>query len=156
MSEVLNLEHIAVIVSDLERSRHFYQDLLGLNVIEYVEHGGQALSDMFGLDDVHEIEYRMRAPKGPGPEGKAPGFTIDLIRHTKPKGAIRWPAVNDIPTGHFAFGVKDLRATYERLKAAGVEFVSPPVTFPEEEGGWKVLFFRDPDGFLLELVQVAG
>ena len=56
---------------------------------------------------------------------------------------------------HFAFGVTDLQATYERLVAAGVEFaVSPPVTFPEAEGGWRVVFFRDPDGHLLELTQV--
>jgi catechol 2,3-dioxygenase-like lactoylglutathione lyase family enzyme len=155
MGEVLALEHVALIVSDLESSRHFYQDVLGLDNIERVEHAGPALEKMFGLKGVDEIEYRMRAPRGPGPGGRAPGFTIDLIQHRAPKGAQRRPSVNEIPTAHFAFGVKDLQATYERLKAQGVDFVSPPVTFPEEEGGWKVLFFRDPDGYLLELVQVG-
>ena len=86
--------------------------------------------------------------------GGGPGFTIDLIQWVRPKGEVKRPLINDIPSAHYAFGVRDLQATHDRLKAAGAEFVSPPVVFPEEEGGWRVLFFRDPDGFLLELIQI--
>jgi len=154
MGGVLALEHIAIMVSDLERSKHFYADLLGMDVIEHVEHDGGAIDEMTATEGVYMIEYRLRAPKGPGPAGGGPGFTIDLIQWVRPKGEVKPALINDIPGAHFAFGVKDLQGTYERLKAAGVEFVSPPVTFPEEEGSWRVLFFRDPDGFLLELIEV--
>jgi catechol 2,3-dioxygenase-like lactoylglutathione lyase family enzyme len=154
MSEVLALEHAAIHVSDIERSRRFYQDLLGLEVVVYVEHDGGAISELCGIEGVYLKEYRMRPPKGPGPSGKAPGFTLDLLQIARPAGQARRPAINDAPMAHFAFGVKDLRATYERLRAAGVEFVSSPVTFPEAEGGWRVVFFRDPDGHLLELTEV--
>ena len=154
MGGVLALEHIAILVSDLERSKHFYVDLLGLEVIGYVEHAGGAIDEMAATEGVDMIEYRLRAPKGPGPAGGGPGFTIDIVQWVRPEGEARSPLINDVPTAHCAFGVKDLQATYDRLKAAGVEFVSPPVTFPEEEGGWRVLFFRDPDGFVLELIEV--
>jgi catechol 2,3-dioxygenase-like lactoylglutathione lyase family enzyme len=156
MTEVQALEHIALIVSDLERSRHFYADLLGLHVLEHVAHDGGAIDEMSATEGVYMTEYRMRPPKGPGPADGGPGFTIDLIQWVRPEGEMKPPAINDIPSAHFAFGVKDLQATYERLMAESVEFVSPPVTFPEEEGGWRVLFLRDPDGFLLELIQIPG
>jgi catechol 2,3-dioxygenase-like lactoylglutathione lyase family enzyme len=154
MSEILALEHAAIHVNDIEKSRHFYQDLLGLDVVMYVEHEGGAIAELCAIEGTYLKEYRMRPPQGPGPAGKAPGFTLDLLQIARPAGQVRRPAVNDAPMAHFAFGVKDLQATYERLVAAGVEFVSPPVTFPEAEGGWRVVFFRDPDGHLLELTQV--
>ena len=155
MGEVKALEHIAIMVSDLERSKEFYSDLLGLEVIGDPEHDGGAIDEMCATEGVYMKEYRLRAPEGPGPAGGGPGFTIDLIKWVRPEGAVTRPLINDIPTAHYAFGVADLQATYDRLKAKGVEFVSPPVTFPPEEGSWKVLFFKDPDGFLLELIEVG-
>jgi catechol 2,3-dioxygenase-like lactoylglutathione lyase family enzyme len=157
MGEVLALEHIAIQVSDLEKSRHFYGDILGLNVLEHVQHDGGAIDQMTATKGVKMIEYRCRAPKGPGP-AKGPGFTIDLIQWATPKSKVKKPKINDVPSAHFAFGVKDLTATVKRLRAAGVEIVSerPPVVFPPEEGSWKVIFFRDPDGFLLELIEVQS
>ena len=59
-----------------------------------------------------------------------------------------------MPSVHICFGVEDVPATYERLKAAGVEFVSPPVRFTGE-GEWHVFFFYDPDGNLLELNEIG-
>ena len=43
--------------------------------------------------------------------------------------------------------------TYSALKAKGVEFVSEPVSFDLEWGIVKVVFFKDPDGFVLELME---
>jgi hypothetical protein len=37
--------------------------------------------------------------------------------------------------------------------AKGVEFISEPVSFDLEWGIVHVVFFKDPDGFILELVQ---
>ena len=59
-----------------------------------------------------------------------------------------------MPSAHFCFGVENVPATYERLKAEGVEFVSSPVSF-SGEGEWHVLFFYDPDGNLLELNEMG-
>jgi catechol 2,3-dioxygenase-like lactoylglutathione lyase family enzyme len=50
--------------------------------------------------------------------------------------------------------VPDVWAAYRDLKAKGVEFVSEPVSFDLEWGIVYVVFFKDPDGFVLELMQV--
>lgn len=152
--EVLTCEHVGHYVSDLERSKDFYIGLLGLKEVSYVEHDGGSVEIMCATKDMFIGEYRARPPKGPGPAGEVFGFTLDLIEWVTPRGAVKRPIVNEIPAGHFCFGVKDVWASYERLKAAGVEFISPPVTFPEEEGGWKVVSFYDPDGLLLELTEI--
>jgi uncharacterized glyoxalase superfamily protein PhnB len=49
------------------------------------------------------------------------------------------------------FGVKDVDAEYERLKAIGVEFVMLPTTHP---WGARSFWFRDPDGNIVDFVCV--
>ena len=46
-------------------------------------------------------------------------------------------------------------AAYQDLKAKGVEFISEPVSFDLDWGIVYVVFFKDPDGFILELMQVC-
>ncbi len=153
--EVITCEHIATTVSNLDRSKEFYIDLLGLYEVGYVEHHAGSCDIMCNEKGMMVREYRTRAPKGPGPAGKENGFTLDLIEWVTPRGAHRPPAMNEIPAGHFCFGVKDVWASYERLKANGVKFVSPPVAFPKEEGGWKPVSFHDPDGLMCELTEIG-
>jgi predicted enzyme related to lactoylglutathione lyase len=50
-------------------------------------------------------------------------------------------------------GVEDIHTTHQRLAARGVEFIRPPER--EQWGGW-VATFRDPDGNLLQLLQICG
>jgi uncharacterized glyoxalase superfamily protein PhnB len=50
-----------------------------------------------------------------------------------------------------SFGVKDVDAEYERLKAIGVEFVMLPTTHP---WGARSFWFRDPDGNIVDFVCV--
>lgn len=51
-----------------------------------------------------------------------------------------------------------MNAAYENLRAQGVEFLSAPVTFDLgadwDYGPLKVVFFKDPDGFILELMEM--
>ena len=61
--------------------------------------------------------------------------------------------INDVPRAHFAFTVLDLQRTYQDLKKEGIKFVSPPVTVLPETGGRLVVWLKDPDEFLLELVD---
>jgi catechol 2,3-dioxygenase-like lactoylglutathione lyase family enzyme len=53
-----------------------------------------------------------------------------------------------------AFTTDDLAAEYERLTRAGVRFRSEPVAITEgiNRGGFTV-YFLDPDGITLEMVQ---
>jgi catechol 2,3-dioxygenase-like lactoylglutathione lyase family enzyme len=55
-----------------------------------------------------------------------------------------------------AFWVKDIEKTYDELRGQGVEFYSPPQLFElAEYGKVKAVYFWDPDGTTLELLQVV-
>ena len=71
----------------------------------------------------------------PAPEGSA--------RHTR-----QW----DAGYAHIALDVTDIHAEYERLSAAGMKFVGPPVDLG---GGSFAIYGRDPFDNLVELYQTG-
>ncbi|MCE2489503.1 MAG: VOC family protein [Anaerolineae bacterium] len=152
----ITIDHVALMVSDLERAREFYCDLLGLELVSPEEHNDGPISAMVAMERVHMREYRLRAPGGVNGHRRSAeqGFTFDLIQWISPESPVGRSPIHHVPSAHICFGVEDVPATYEKLRAAGVEIVSPPVRF-EGEGEWHVLFFYDPDGNLLELNEIG-
>ena len=53
--------------------------------------------------------------------------------------------------GHIALTVDDLDGTLERLASQGIEPERPPYTV--REGGSRLCFVRDPDGYRVELIE---
>ena len=140
-------DHVAVTVSDMQRSLEFYCDLLGLK--EDGEHDlqGETISRMAGKENVHMKVVRLICPD-------TPGLHIDLQQYVEPKGKVYDSKLGDIANSHFCVEVNDIAKAYETLKSHGVEFVSAPVEFDlEQEGKIGCVFFLDPDGYVLELTE---
>jgi len=59
----------------------------------------------------------------------------------------------DLGTGynHIAVTVEDMDGTLERLAEKGIEPEKPPYTV--REGGSRLCFVRDPDGYRIELLE---
>jgi lactoylglutathione lyase len=53
--------------------------------------------------------------------------------------------------GHIAVSVDDMDAMLERLKEQGIEPERPPYSI--REGGSRLCFVRDPDGYRIELIE---
>jgi lactoylglutathione lyase len=53
--------------------------------------------------------------------------------------------------GHVALTVEDLDGTLERFAAQGIEPERPP--YQVREGGSRICFVRDPDGYRVELIE---
>jgi lactoylglutathione lyase len=53
--------------------------------------------------------------------------------------------------GHIAITVDDIDATLERLADLGIEPEKPPYTV--REGGSRLCFVRDPDGYRIEILE---
>lgn len=53
--------------------------------------------------------------------------------------------------GHIALGVPDIYTTCEELEKAGVVIPRPPG--PMKHGGSVIAFVRDPDGYMIELIE---
>ena len=141
------LDHVSVTVSDMDRSLGFYCNLLGLKEVERHRLEGETISKMAGKPDVIMEVVRLEAPE-------TPGVMLDLQQYVTPESKVSDAQLGDVAHSHFCFGVPDVWAAYRDLKAKGVEFVSEPVSFDLEWGIVYVVFFKDPDGFVLELMQV--
>ncbi len=141
------LDHVSVTVSDMERSLAFYRDLLGLKEVERHRLEGEGISRMAGKDSVTMEVVRLVAPE-------TEGIEIDLQQYLEPDGKVSNGKLGDVGHSHICFGVPNMAEAFADLTSQGVKFVSEPVSF---DLGWAVVhvvFFEDPDGYVLELMQV--
>lgn len=119
------IHHVAIIVSDYEKSRTFYVDLLGFEVIRehYREDRGDYKLDLKLGDAELEIFGIKNAPKRPS-----------------------YPEACGLR--HLAFKVENIEETIADLKKRGIE--TEPIRI-DSFTGEKMTFFFDPDGLPLEL-----
>ena len=83
--------------------------------------------------------------------------TLELLEYKSPPSETTMPLKsNSRGASHVAFLVDDIDARKAGLEAKGVEFYSPVNVVDEGVlAGWRWVYFNDPDGYPLELVQVA-
>ena len=61
------MDHVAIMVSDLERACHFYHDLLGMEKQEYYEEKYiEGVSELMGLPGVQMKMHILSSPSNPG------------------------------------------------------------------------------------------
>ena len=80
-----------------------------------------------------------------GYEGEDEGTTIEMTCNRDQEE----PYDMGNAWGHFALQVSDVYKTAEYLKSAGVEFVREPG--PMNAGTRIIAFFKDPNGYVIEL-----
>jgi catechol 2,3-dioxygenase-like lactoylglutathione lyase family enzyme len=147
------VSHIAVGVRDMDRSLHFYRDLLGLKVcLDTMESVGGLKSLFTNPQKGKRRAVYLRFDEGPHSSfivlsqnpGETPGAAIKL---------------DQVGVHHFAFWVDDLRERIAKLEAAGVPILVPPLESDTvaygEPPGKKVLtaLFQDPDGIIVQFDQ---
>jgi catechol 2,3-dioxygenase-like lactoylglutathione lyase family enzyme len=140
---VTGLHHASLTVADLDRSLHFYRDLLGVPVREQVDAAAETFSAVSG-----EASQHVRIADLDLGDGRV----LELIE----RGDGQAPP--DHAGSHIAFQVDDIVATHRRLVQAGVKARSKPQPLGPEAGrhwaGCIVVYITDPDGATVELVQV--
>ena len=118
--------HTMVRVADLEKSLHFYRDLLGLRELRRIENENGRFTLVFLAapgDDSAQIELTYNWD----PEDYGIGRAF----------------------GHLAYEVEDIYGACEKLQAGGVTINRPP-----RDG--RMAFVRSPDNISVELLQKGG
>jgi glyoxylase I family protein len=148
----LAIDHINIVVSDLEKSVKFYTGLLGFIESNRAHLEGDWIESIVGLKGVVADVAFIVAPAGEP--------RIELLCYKTPRGE-PVPAnslANTPGIRHIAFRVGDIHAAVDKLKSAGVKLLGEPVVVPEtvvtHDAGRKMLcYFHDPDGTLLEITE---
>lgn len=123
----LGLSHIAIRAEDVARSAGFYERVFGYDVF---------------------IDER-DAAEGPRTMGTVGGAALEIVKSARPHARVD----EEIP-GYalISFSVADIEAAHAALKAEGV----PRVGAVQDLGAVRVVFLRDPDGVLLEIIELEG
>jgi lactoylglutathione lyase len=121
------LIHTCYRIGDIDRSVEFYK-ALGFEEIGRLPIRDEAINVFMGLpDDGARLELTYN-------------FGVDSY---------------DLGTGynHIAVTVEDMDGALDQLKAKGIEPEKPP--YSVREGGSRLCFVRDPDGYRIELIEIA-
>jgi catechol 2,3-dioxygenase-like lactoylglutathione lyase family enzyme len=143
------LHHVGITVKDLDASIRFYHDVLGLEF-------SNEPSPWFDGPDL-------------GPAVGVPGAalrqvslllgdtTLELLEYKSPPSQTEGPLMSQsLGASHVAFQVDDIEAKKTELEAQGIQFYSDVNVVDEGVlAGWRWVYFEDPDGYPLELVEVA-
>ncbi|XAW87449.1 VOC family protein [Vibrio sp. CDRSL-10 TSBA] len=120
--------HAAIICADYQRSKHFYSQILGL---EIVAENYRAARDSYKLD--------LALPDG---------GQIELFSFPDAPPRPSYPEAQGLR--HLAFAVDDVQAVKTILESQGIEV--EPIRI-DEYTGRMFTFFQDPDGLPLEVYQ---
>ena len=121
----VELDHVVVAVSDWERSSRFYADVLGAELVE-LDQGRHAYR--FGATQLNV--------HGPGSDPHP--VARERVRPGNSDLCFAWPGTAEEAAAHLA--------------AHGVQVELGPVPRTGARGAGTSVYFRDPDGSLLELI----
>lgn len=126
----MELTHLLV-VSDIDRAKSFYKDVLGAFVFR--EYGETSCVLKF-------LNNWILLVTGGGPTKDKPNVTFSP------------PQNPDVVSNEMTIRVPDCQGAYDELKSRGAKFLTPPVK--SDWGGEIRCFFQDPDGHLFEISQL--
>ena len=143
---IKDVHHFSLTVSDMDRSLNFYTEILNAQVLsdvviqESLEHSVTGIPDArlrIAFLSVHDS-------------------LIELVQYLSPIGEPLRTRTCDTGSAHIAFVVDNIDTTYHDFQLKGVKFKSEPITTGTNPGKIvKCVYFLDPDGITLELVELG-
>jgi catechol 2,3-dioxygenase-like lactoylglutathione lyase family enzyme len=130
---IRKLDHASFLVTDVERSRRFYSQVLGLREIPRTSNADNPGAWL--TNDEHSFEVHLI---GEAEAGRVAQTHTQYRRDELARGS----------GTHAAFEVDDLEETIQHLRAHNVEIVGGPR--PRGDGVQQT-FICDPDGYMIEL-----
>lgn len=135
MATIKRIDHIAIVVEDIEKTLEFWRDALGLRLAD--------------VEDVPEQKSQVAFL----PVGET---EVELVRPTTDdSGVAKYLQKRGPGMHHICFEVDDISGALEQLKARGVRLINET---PVPGAGGKQIAFIHPEstsGVLVELYQAA-
>lgn len=124
---ICKMEHVAIIVSDMDHSIQFYSDLFGFTLRFRGKQPDREMAFLY-LESQPDMEIELIC------ENKT---MIEYSHHGR--------------VNHLAFTVEDIDSVTSHLLNKGIQFTSEDIK-PTIDGG-KMIMFRGPDDELLQLIE---
>ena len=125
--QVKQIDHVTIVIADIESTRQFYVNVLGMDEVERPAFNFPGIWFQAGATQIHATT---ESPESGRAGWGDRGTTVASRGH------------------HFAFEVDNAEAVASELRDLGIEIVAGPKHRPD---GPLQLYVRDPDGHLVEL-----
>lgn len=149
MIKVNKFRHIAIIVNDFDKMIDFYSKILGFEVLRIFEIETEDFRKGVGISDAKAKVAHLSIPGN--------GVEIEMFEYSQKRERMEDLSIANAPGfRHMAFFVDNLEEAYESLKENGIEFYSEPILVkePESVAGFRFVYFKDPEGNIIELNQL--
>jgi lactoylglutathione lyase len=133
--------HTGQVVTDLARSKRFYEEVLGFRFWYEITPPDEAVAKLSCLEPPLGVTASYLC---------LDGFVLELMHYSAPGAvaAFRSRTMDEPGLTHLSISVDDVRAAAEKAVEYGGQII-------EESDVGAALFIRDPDGQLLELLPVS-
>jgi catechol 2,3-dioxygenase-like lactoylglutathione lyase family enzyme len=141
---IKNIRHAAIVVSDLSRTRIFYEEFFGFKLVKEDIETGPFIEKVVGISNVKIHWVKLRTPNG---------VIIELLKYISPENKIskEQQVSNHLGHSHLAFTVESMNDFIERFLAIGGKMINSPMMNPEKTA--LVCYVFDPEENLLEIVE---
>jgi lactoylglutathione lyase len=133
--------HSGQVVTDLERSKRFYQEVFGFKLWYEITPSDEATAKLTCLTPPLGLTASYLT---------LDGLVLELMHYSAPGATAPFRArtMNEPGLTHLSLSVEDVRATADRVVKYGGQVI-------EESDVGVAMFVRDPDGQLLELLPLT-
>lgn len=144
---ITGFNHTSFAVENLDRALEFWTKGLGFQAARVGERSGDWQALVTGVPGAaikvaHLFGY---------------GHHMELIQYLHPHVAASSPAPNLPGVGHICLEVRDIQGTLDRLLSLGGKTQGEVATVTDGVmKGSRALYMRDPDGIIVELVEIAN
>jgi catechol 2,3-dioxygenase-like lactoylglutathione lyase family enzyme len=137
------IDHIGVIVNDLEAAKRFFLDL-GFTVMGEADEKSELLDRVVGIKDAHSQIVFLEAPGG--------GAKLELTKFLNPadKAVEQESVMYGHGYKHIALVVEGIDEIVSGLKAKGMDIFVDVYNYRDV---YKLCYFRGPEGILVELAE---
>ena len=140
---ILRMDHVSVVVDDLEAAKAFFVEL-GMELEGEMPVEGRWVDRVNGVDGVRVDIAMMRTPDGHN--------KLELTRFRAPAATTAEPNAppNTLGIRSIMFAVDDIGDTVARLQAHGAELVGEVAQY---EDSYRLCYVRGPEGIIVALAQ---
>jgi catechol 2,3-dioxygenase-like lactoylglutathione lyase family enzyme len=144
MFMITDIHHTSFTVSDMERSVAFYRDILGMRVVWD--------SVQAGVEFKGEVADNLTRCPGTALHIVFLGINeklVELVEYAPRGKQMVENKASDTGSAHVCFKTENIQELHKRLSAYGTQLHCAP----QNLGGVWVMYFRDPEGIILEAMQ---
>lgn len=136
-----SLSQVGMTVKSLNESIEFYWGTFGIPVIKVFDMPAFVIENLYGIKNAQVRMALLRCGWG---------SFIELFEFTPTDKTVD-AKYNRPGLTHIALDVGNVKRVYKKLKTKGVEFITEPM----REGKTEYIFLKDPDGHLVELIDMG-